>query len=75
MAEFHIVSYEISNYNLYAIFFSILKIVDLVLLSIFIPHARFNDVQMSRIGHFHYMRINVNSCYLNAVLCGNNGCR
>jgi hypothetical protein len=37
MAEFHIVSYEISNYNLYAIFFSILKIVDLVLLSIFIP--------------------------------------
>lgn len=40
MAEFHIVSYEISNYNLYAIFFSILKIVDLVLLSIFIPSNR-----------------------------------
>ena len=43
MAEFHIVSYEISNYNLYAIFFSILKIVDLVLLSIFIP----NKIKMS----------------------------
>ena len=45
MAEFHIVSYEISNYNLYAIFFSILKIVDLVLLSIFIPICCFTRVK------------------------------
>ena len=45
MAEFHIVSYEISNYNLYAIFFSILKIVDLVLLSIFIPVCCFIHVK------------------------------
>ena len=37
-------------------------------------HTRFNDMEFPVIGHFNYLRVDINTYDLNAVLGGNNGC-